>query len=72
MLQGQPSFGAARATARATVDPGQTTATATLTGGMAGHVHPWHVHEGQCGSGGGEAGRTQPTINCDALTERTA
>ena len=51
-LQGQANFMAARATARATVAEGQTTATATLTGGMAGHVHPWHIHEGDCGSGG--------------------
>lgn len=31
---------------------GKTTATIALTGGIAGSVHPWHIHEGKCGSGG--------------------
>ena len=31
---------------------GDLTVTATLNGLAAGGTHPWHVHEGKCGSGG--------------------
>lgn len=39
-------------TARAKVAEGKTSATIMVTGLMSGMVHPWHVHEGKCGSGG--------------------
>lgn len=28
----------------------------TLNRGASGGVHPWHIHEGRCGSGGGVVG----------------
>ncbi len=31
---------------------GKTTATIALTGAAVGGVHPWHIHQGKCGSGG--------------------
>ena len=39
-------------TSRAMVAEGKTNATITVTGLQPGAVHPWHVHEGNCGSGG--------------------
>ena len=39
-------------TARADVAEGKTNARITVTGLQPGAVHPWHVHEGNCGSGG--------------------
>lgn len=51
-LTGQGAHTNVAGTARATVREGHTIATVTLTGGTPGHVHPWHIHEGTCGSGG--------------------
>ncbi|HEV2148681.1 MAG TPA: hypothetical protein VGR37_14855 [Longimicrobiaceae bacterium] len=49
---GSPVRGTARAVARS----GHTVATVALTGARAGAVHPWHIHEGTCGSGGSIVG----------------
>ena len=39
-------------TSRVMVAEGKSTASIMVTGLQAGAVHPWHVHEGNCGSGG--------------------
>lgn len=31
---------------------GSTAAAVTIGGAKSGEVHPWHIHEGTCGSGG--------------------
>ena len=49
----RPQAGATVAgTARAQVLREQTTVTIQLQNATAGAMHPWHVHEGACGSGG--------------------
>lgn len=55
-LAGQPGYAGISATARALSEPGQTRVTVNLSGAPAGGVHPWHIHEGKCGSGGGVVG----------------
>ncbi len=51
-LRGQGSLPGISGTARATVLEGQTTVSVTVSGAAPGAMHPWHVHEGACGSGG--------------------
>lgn len=51
-VAGQPGYTGISATARALSAPNQTRVTINLAGAPAGGVHPWHVHQGQCGSGG--------------------
>ncbi|MEW5929907.1 MAG: hypothetical protein AB1941_20835 [Gemmatimonadota bacterium] len=41
-----------RGTSTATVRGDHTVAAISITGGTPGAVHPWHIHEGACGSGG--------------------
>ncbi len=55
-LRGQGRFSEISGSARATVLEGQTTVSVTLTGAAPGGMHPWHVHEGTCGSGGAIVG----------------
>jgi superoxide dismutase, Cu-Zn family len=55
-LTGQGAHAGARATARAVTGIAQTAIAITLTGGESGGTHPWHVHSGSCGSGGGIVG----------------
>lgn len=43
-------------TAAAVGDTHQTHTTVSLSGAMAGAVHPWHIHAGQCGSNGAIVG----------------
>lgn len=46
-------------TGSAAVTPGTTgavTATISISGATAGDVHPWHVHNGTCATGGGVVG----------------
>jgi len=43
---------AVRGTTTATVREGHTAANTSITGGTPGAVHPWHIHEGTCASGG--------------------
>lgn len=51
-LAGQGSASGATGTARAVVRNKRTVLSVTLSGVTAGTVHPWHLHEGTCGSGG--------------------
>jgi hypothetical protein len=44
------------ATARAVTGIAQTAIAITLSGGESGGTHPWHIHEGRCGSGGAIVG----------------
>lgn len=46
---------------------GTTVVTVTLDRGSSGGTHPWHVHEGRCGSGGGVVGQASayPTLEPD-------
>lgn len=53
----EPSAGRTEhGTARAVAAIGSTAITVQLEGGTPGAVHPWHVHRGGCGSGGGIVG----------------
>ncbi|MBR9990486.1 MAG: hypothetical protein KFH98_12065 [Gemmatimonadetes bacterium] len=45
-----------RATVRAATASGQTAVGINLAGGQSGGTHPWHIHTGTCGSGGGIVG----------------
>lgn len=51
----------------------QTVARVTLTHGSAGGHHPWHIHRGTCGSGGGVVGsgsdypQLHPASDADAV-----
>ncbi len=47
---------------------GGTRANLTLSGGSAGGVHPWHIHEGTCSSGGPIVGdpSAYPVLQPDA------
>ncbi len=55
-LQGRSGFTGLSGTARAEVLSGQTTVNVQLQGATPGRLHPWHVHEGTCGSGGAIVG----------------
>lgn len=55
-LTGQAGFPTVTGTARAEVAEGRTTTTISLSGATPGGTHPWHVHEGKCGSGGAIVG----------------
>lgn len=49
---GQGMFSAMKLNATALVASGMTDVRFGLTGGTPGQTHPWHVHEGKCGTGG--------------------
>jgi hypothetical protein len=53
---------------------GGTHVTVFLTGGAAGGVHPWHVHEGVCDSNGPVVGSggAYPALRPDAAGNATA
>ena len=55
-------------TARAVASLGNTAVTVALTGAEAGMSYPWHVHYGDCGSGGSIVGSASsyPPITPDA------
>jgi hypothetical protein len=55
-LTGTPGHEEVRASARAASGFGRTAVAINLAGGEAGGAHPWHVHTGACGSGGGIVG----------------
>ena len=42
---------------QAQVESGATSVTIRMAGHEPSGPHPWHVHEGKCGSGGGIVGR---------------
>jgi superoxide dismutase, Cu-Zn family len=56
MLQGQSGFEAVSGRAVAHPMDERTHVTASLSGAEANATHPWHVHTGSCGSGGGIVG----------------
>lgn len=51
-----------------------TMVTITLDRGTTGGTHPWHIHEGRCGSGGGVVGQgsAYPVLEPDANGDATA
>lgn len=51
-LAGQGVYANLTGSTQAMVVEGRTTVTVRLDNAAAGAVHPWHVHEGACGSGG--------------------
>ena len=55
-LKGQGTYSAMTGTAKATVVNGMTNVAFSLDGGTPGQTHPWHVHDGKCGSGGAVVG----------------
>lgn len=59
-------------TSRAQVADGRTNATITVTGLQPGAVHPWHVHEGNCGSGGRIVGNPSDYTPLTVGTDGTA
>jgi hypothetical protein len=65
-----------RGTGKALVADGKTTATVSLEGAAAGAVHPWHIHEGTCASGGpivGDAAAYTPlTVGADGRAQGSA
>ncbi|MBW3535656.1 MAG: hypothetical protein KY453_10660 [Gemmatimonadetes bacterium] len=58
-LEGRGDFPNARASAHAVAAAGQTAIGINFAGGESGATHPWHVHSGTCGSGGGVVGSGQ-------------
>lgn len=56
-------------------NPSQSTATVMVANSEAGATHPWHIHAGTCGSGGGIVGPPdayQPiTVGTNGRGERT-
>lgn len=58
-LSGRGNFTNARASAHAVTVAGETSVGINFAGGESGATHPWHVHTGTCGSGGGVVGSGQ-------------
>ena len=52
-------------TGSVTIAQGHTVANVSLTGARSGAIHPWHVHEGTCATGGPVvgAGNAYPPLN---------
>ncbi len=73
-LAGQGGFAGVSGTSRATVREGHTIATIALSGARSGGVHPWHVHEGKCGSGGPIVGtmNNYPPLQVGSAGQATA
>ena len=75
-LAGQGNYPSVTGTAQATSINAQMTATIALTGATAGATHPWHVHEGKCGSGGAIVGDpsayTPLTVGSDGTAQGNA
>ena len=74
-LSGQAGYTNVAGTATAKVLDGRTTANVQITGATAGAVHPWHVHEGKCGSGaivGDPSAYTPLTVGSDGKASQTA
>lgn len=51
-LAGMGSFAHLSGESKVLVNQGSSSATISLMGAMSGARHPWHVHEGKCGTGG--------------------
>lgn len=71
-LTGQAGYPSVSGSARASVANNQTTTTISLTGATAGGTHPWHVHEGKCGSGGAIVGDASAYSPLSVGTQGTA
>jgi hypothetical protein len=74
-LQGQGEFQDLNGQAEATSAEGSTTVRTSIAGAPGGGTHPWHIHEGACGSGGSIVGSPgayeplQPDSEGQASTE---
>lgn len=55
-LRGTAGYGSVGGSVRAVTSLGETAVTIRLNGAEPGERHPWHVHEGVCGSGGAIVG----------------
>ena len=66
-LHGTPGHPQLHGSARAVASLGTTAVTVNLTGAEEGVSHPWHVHYGDCGSGGSivGAGSSYPPLTPD-------
>jgi superoxide dismutase, Cu-Zn family len=51
-LRGQDMYTNVGGETTALVYEGETQSTVNITGATPGATHPWHIHEGDCGSGG--------------------
>lgn len=51
-LTGQGMYAGVSGGMNANVVDGRTTASVNIEGAAPDAVHPWHIHEGKCGSGG--------------------
>ena len=73
-IRGLNMYSAMTGTARARVVEGVADVTVNLRGGTPGQTHPWHVHEGKCGSGGPIVGNPSeyPPITIGAAGNATS
>ena len=51
-LAGNGSYASLTGNSTVLVNRGAMTVSTNLMGGMQGSRHPWHIHEGKCGTGG--------------------
>ena len=75
-LKGMGQWMGLSGVARARVLSGETNVTITLRNATPGGVHPWHLHDGACGAGGGIVGApgsyTPLVIGNDGTASATA
>ena len=75
-IRGMNAYSAMTGSATARVVDGVADISVRLSGGMAGRTHPWHLHEGKCGSGGAIVGDpsayTPITIGADGNASGSA
>lgn len=75
-LKGMGQWSNVSGVARARVIGGQSTISITIKGATPGAVHPWHLHDGTCASGGPIVGPpsayTPLTIGSEGMAERSA
>ena len=75
-LKGQSMYTSVSGHAMAKVAEGMTNVEISLQGATSGGSHPWHVHDGKCGSGGaivGDPGAYPPlTVTADGKAQSSA
>lgn len=75
-LKGMGRWSNVTGVARARVIGGESTINVTIRGATPGAVHPWHLHDGSCASGGGIVGPayayTPLTIGADGTANGSA
>jgi hypothetical protein len=75
-IRGMNMYTSLAGTTRVRVVGGVADVSVILSGGTAGQTHPWHLHEGKCGSGGaivGDPSAYPPmTIGADGKGTATA